>query len=257
MSFKLKHMSDDKLQSIDSSIAFHSILASRWSNGYSSGRFRRRIEFFKSKLKELVQVGSHWLDAGCGSGVLAREIGALGADVIAIDASDEMINCAKKEHLPSIPILYKQVATIEKIDNESGIFDGVLCSSVIEYIDNPCLALKELIRVTKPGGVLILSVPSKLSLIRLFQKIIRKCSKIFGKNRFFYLEFSINSYTRRGLFFLLESSGYLVDKIDIFDPILPIFSNRLSFGSLFVVVAHKPMTFDSSCLNNESRGGAT
>lgn len=257
MFFKLKHVSDDKLQSIDSSIAFHGTLASRWSKGYSSGGFRRRIEFFKSKLKELVQVRSHWLDAGCGSGVLAREINALGANVIAIDASDEMINSARKEHFPSTSILYKQVATIEKIDNENGIFDGVLCSSVIEYVENPCLAIKELIRVTKPGGVLIISVPNKLSLIRLFQKIIRNYSKLFGKNRFFYLEFSINSYTRRSLFFLLESSGYLVDKMDIFDPILPIFSNRLSFGSLFVVVAHKPMTFDSSCLNNELRGSGT
>ncbi len=242
MVIKSKHMFSDKSKLIDSSVSFHSTLASGWSKGYSSGGFKRRIEFFRSLLIKLVRVESRWLDAGCGSGILAREIGALGASVIAVDAADEMVDFAINEHLISVPVLYKKITTIEKLDDIDNNFDGVFCSSVIEYVDNPHLAIMEFIRVTKPGGLLVISVPNKFSIIRFFQKIIKNISNFFGRKKFLYLDFSINEYTYNDLYNLLEGSGYLVDKIDIFDPILPNLTNRLYLGSLFVAIAHKPLS---------------
>lgn len=40
-------------------------------------------------------------------------------------------------------------------------FDGILCSHCLEHLENPLVALKEFRRILKPGGYLVLVVPSK------------------------------------------------------------------------------------------------
>lgn len=51
------------------------------------------------------------------------------------------------------------VSDITNIPVDSGSFDVVLCSEVFEHLPDPVSALKELVRVTKPGGKLIFTAP--------------------------------------------------------------------------------------------------
>lgn len=44
------------------------------------------------------------------------------------------------------------------LDNES--FDGIICSSVLEHVENPIRAVEEMYRILKPGGVVFCYVPS-------------------------------------------------------------------------------------------------
>lgn len=51
------------------------------------------------------------------------------------------------------------VCDITEIPVESGFFDVVLCTEVLEHVPRPVDALKELVRILKPGGKIILTVP--------------------------------------------------------------------------------------------------
>jgi SAM-dependent methyltransferase len=52
------------------------------------------------------------------------------------------------------------VAGAEQIPFKSAQFDLVICTQVLEYVPNPAAAIAEIHRVLRPGGVLLLSVPS-------------------------------------------------------------------------------------------------
>lgn len=52
------------------------------------------------------------------------------------------------------------VGDIHAIPLEEASVDAVICRSVLEHVQNPALAMKELYRILKPGGVLFLQVPS-------------------------------------------------------------------------------------------------
>ncbi len=233
---------NDKIEIFTDGARFHESLANKWSNCYESGGFRRRIMFFDSLLKKTVRPNDLWLDAGCGTGSLSRLIRLFGANVVAVDGSPTMIENAKKESIGDLGerITYKLVDTIETLDFESCSFDKILCSSVIEYIDDPEKAICELFRVIRPDGILIVSVPNRFSLIRLAQKFIRNIFQISGKDYYQYLSFSKNVYYLADIKRLLNKVGFVMETVKFFDPILPNFMSLLYFGSLFIIIARMP-----------------
>ncbi len=132
-------------------VEFHSTLAATWNDGYLSPTFSCRLV----AIKELLPAASgRWLDAGCGTGTIARWMGSTyGCDVEAIDGSAAMVAEARRHGTQA------QVGSVERLPYPSGSFDGIVCSSVLEYLDDPSIALREFLRVLKPQGVLLVSVP--------------------------------------------------------------------------------------------------
>lgn len=232
---------DKKAESITKGARFHESLASNWSIAYESGGFKRRIIFFEYLLTKIVLPDSLWLDAGCGSGRLSRVIKLLGGQVVAVDGSPKMIEYAQKESMDfGDSINYKLVNTIEVMDFQPNSFDNVLCSSVIEYIDQPEKALCEFFRIIRSDGLLLVSVPNRFSLIRLTQKGVRILFKLFGKDIYQYLLFSKNDYSLAEIRSLLNQTGFVIERVELFDPILPACFSRFFVGSLFVITARKP-----------------
>ena len=58
-----------------------------------------------------------------------------------------------------MPDLDFRVCKLESIPHEDSVFDCVVCSDVLEHVRRPWLVLAELIRVCRPGGTLVISVP--------------------------------------------------------------------------------------------------
>lgn len=94
------------------------------------------------------------LDIGCGTGLVAKTFSDRGYDVYALDISDDALNYCRKRGLKN---LYK--GNIMKLGFKAGYFDFVTCLDVIYHtqVKNDAKALKEIFRVLKPGGKLILT----------------------------------------------------------------------------------------------------
>lgn len=102
-----------------------------------------------------VEKAGEVLYAGCGIGVGPAYIaGKYGCRVVGVDISPKMIEwchvrarMAKVEHLTDF-----RVADILGLPYEAGRFDAVLVESVVAFIQDKPGAIRELVRVAKPGG---------------------------------------------------------------------------------------------------------
>lgn len=220
---------------------FHETIASSWTKGYSRSGFGKRRECFAGILDRNVKAGKSWLDLGCGSGVLTIELLLRGANVLAVDGSPAMLKEAKLavdgNELADVRWLECNVERLDGI--ESGSFDGILCSSVIEYVEHPDKLLDEAHRTLQSDGRLILSLPPKYSLVRVIQKMIRKCAALFGLEKFPYLAVSRFELGLGQLERKFSEKGFVVDKVTFFDPKLPGFLLPLVRPALLIVEARK------------------
>ncbi|WP_123024290.1 class I SAM-dependent methyltransferase [Mycolicibacterium stellerae] len=101
--------------------------------------------------------GSTVLEVGCGLGddaaALAGRV-APGGSVVAIDGSQAMVEAARKRHA-GIAGLSFDVADATRLPYEEGSFDGCRIDRVLQHIPEPASAIREMVRVLRPGGVLV------------------------------------------------------------------------------------------------------
>ncbi|HOC61276.1 MAG: class I SAM-dependent methyltransferase [Syntrophaceae bacterium] len=112
--------------------------------------------------------GSTVLDAGCGSGRHLRSLARLpGLKILGIDRNPSDVEGAVKalKEMPDALSLDYSVscADITKLPFADEYFDCVICSEVLEHIPEHETAVQELVRVLKPKGTLVVSVPRYFS----------------------------------------------------------------------------------------------
>lgn len=100
--------------------------------------------------------GRRILDAGCGPGLYAEELLARGAEVIAFDESSDMVRLANARlgHRASVRV-HDLCNPLDWIDPDS--CDGAVLALVIHHVEDRVFALRELHRVLRPGGFLVVS----------------------------------------------------------------------------------------------------
>ena len=102
------------------------------------------------------------IDVGGGTGYWARKIAKLGYNVVVTDISERMLKIgktkAKKEKL-SKRLLFTYADIVDMKDQRSNRFDFVLCEGdPVSYASNQEKAIKELVRIAKPGAKIMVSV---------------------------------------------------------------------------------------------------
>jgi len=100
--------------------------------------------------------GKRILDAGCGLGMYVRAFRRFSSEVYGIDVDADRIAEASRE-LPNL-----QVAPAESLPFEDDFFDVVLSHEVLEHVGDDRAAVREAIRVLRPGGRLVVFVPNRL-----------------------------------------------------------------------------------------------
>ena len=88
------------------------------------------------------------LDLGCASGRFVKALSALGARVVGVDRSLQLLHTASKNAAGSPVVL----STATRLPFADSTYDGLLCIEVIEHIPGLEAALSEIARVLKPGG---------------------------------------------------------------------------------------------------------
>jgi 2-polyprenyl-3-methyl-5-hydroxy-6-metoxy-1,4-benzoquinol methylase len=109
------------------------------------------------------------LEIGCGAGVLTSELARAGYCVEAVDAAPAMVeltrqNAAKNNLAGRVRT---SLADVHDLSFANGKFDLVVAIGVIPWLHDEARGLREMQRVLKPAGRLIVTADNELRLIRL------------------------------------------------------------------------------------------
>ena len=90
-------------------------------------------------------------DLGCGTGQVSEALAPFVASVIAVDASAEMLQAAKKR-LQAFDNVELRRGDLEALPIDDGRLDAATLMLVLHHVTEPARALAEAARVLKPGG---------------------------------------------------------------------------------------------------------
>ncbi len=147
------------------------------AQGYSSLYHERTpggtaFRLRKQRVLELFdKPGGKVLDVGCGSGVMVDDLLAQDCAFWGVDPSWQMINQCRKD-FGSRRNAHFFVGGAEEIGFPDSYFDAVICMGVLERVGNNRAALRELLRVLKRDGTLIVTLPNILSPYLLWRNFI-------------------------------------------------------------------------------------
>ncbi len=114
-----------------------------------------------------LQPGERVLDLGCGAGRHAFEMYRRGADVIAFDQDADELSGVRElfaamrdaGEVPEGAEADVKEGDAQALPFADGEFDRVVAAEILEHIPDDLGALAELVRVTRPGGTIALTVP--------------------------------------------------------------------------------------------------
>lgn len=121
-------------------------------SGWDAARYQEHHSFvwrYGAHLLELLdpRPGERILDLGCGTGQLTAEIARLGAHVIGLDKSPEMLADARK-NFPALTFVEADAANFEFAEH----FDAIFSNAVLHWVKDADSAVQSIARVLRPGG---------------------------------------------------------------------------------------------------------
>lgn len=156
------------------------------------------------------------LDIGCGEGLFAFNVKNKFNEVYGTDISEVAIRNAKKatfkrEDKDSFHFLVHDID--EGLPFEDSFFDAVTCMAVLEHVIHPPSLLKEIKRVLKNKGELVILVPNDAWLPYRTQYLIGKIPQSGGVNELGVDWGHLHKFNKRLASESLESIGYYIDQI--------------------------------------------
>ncbi len=133
-----------------------------------------------------IESGHSVLDVACGTGIVTHaaldEVGFSGT-VTGLDHNEKMLAAASRK--PSR--IDWQLGDVAALPFESNSFDRVLCQFALMFIGSRVAAIKEMLRVCKPGGLVTVSVWAPLSQSRGYTALISLIREFAGERAAFRL----------------------------------------------------------------------
>jgi len=162
---------------------------SRTSKGFAdrynaSEQFKERYQVWNSLLEKYSAHKKTALDMGCGSGIFSFLLAKEGLKVIGIDAADKMIELCEVQRqkfgINNPKFLKADFAHLDDLKLQR--VDILICSSVLEYIDDLEATLEKFCNLLNDDGLLIVSLPNASCLYRKFEKYF---FKLFDKPEYY------------------------------------------------------------------------
>ncbi|MDI6858672.1 MAG: class I SAM-dependent methyltransferase [Dehalococcoidia bacterium] len=176
--------------------------------------FRGMYRRFEDAIRELSEGAALVLDAGCGSGRVFRYETAAGARVVGVDVTSELrgnpnIGDGVRGDVTSLPF-------------RDAAFDLVLSSHMIEHLREPERAFREMARVLRGGGRLLLLTPNRFHYVPLVasmlpQRLHVKINRSRGVDAQDVFPTLYRANTPGKLRRLLEGAGLTVERLERFE----------------------------------------
>jgi SAM-dependent methyltransferase len=202
---------------------------------------------------------SAYLDAGCGDGRFLAALPSLGPvppRVVGVDIADSILATARRAVAATDLHAELVRGNLERLPFEDAEFDLVVSIQVLEHLLDPAAGIRELSRVLRPGGTLLLSTDNRR---RLVTKLLNGPRWIVAglfrsRHSRVKIAFPHGDFTRRQLVGLLEDAGLVVERTRTFrfslvgsSPRVRRLLNRidarapdLGVGDILVAVARRP-----------------
>ena len=135
-------------------------LANRWwdENGPQKPLHHLNPARLNYVAKQLPLKGKKILDVGCGGGLLSEALAREGADVVALDLAEELIEIAKLHLYESnVKVDYRLQSAESLAEEMAGQFDAITCMEMLEHVPDPSSILRACEKLLKPGGKCFIS----------------------------------------------------------------------------------------------------
>lgn len=132
--------------------------------------YRKRQAATLAWIDELaLAAGSQVLEIGCGAGFLSVALAKRGLHVHAIDSTEAMVELARRhaQEFETSELLTVEIGDVYDLAFTDSSFDLVLALGVIPWLARPEFAIREMARVTRPVGRILLSADNKKRLDNL------------------------------------------------------------------------------------------
>lgn len=168
-------------------------------------RFRQKIQEIES-----VKKGGKLLDLGCGIGLFLETVSDAGRYkwiLHGVEINEKLIMQAKKRLGQKIPNLY--FGRLSALRFKKDFFDCITCFDVLEHDDQLESTLKEIKRILKPSGTLLIQSPNQFSVMAYL------CGALWD---WWAVPDHIFHFNPRSLSSILESQGFHIRKLYTWDP---------------------------------------
>lgn len=155
-----------------------------------------------------------YLDVGCSYGIGLKAAKDLGFEVLGVEPTEKAVEYAKKHF--KVKVIQK---TLEKAKLKSNSFDIVSLYDVLEHIPNPNKFLREIRRILKPQGLIVIQSPNIESYAFTF--LTTDWNWLLVPNHLWHL-------SKNSTFWLLEKNEFHIKSFTTSDSIYDFSSNLKS-----------------------------
>jgi len=182
-----------------------------WGWGTPAGRLRARRRADLIVRGSRLAPGQRVLEIGCGTGMFTDMFAASGAQITAVDISEELLERARARGIPNARFLARRFEDCEV----EGPFDAVIGSSVLHHLDIED-ALQRVFGLLAPGGRMAFAEPNYLNPQVFLERKLR-----FIKPLFWYISPDETAFVRGSFGTLLRRKGFTEIDIVPFDWLHP------------------------------------
>jgi 2-polyprenyl-3-methyl-5-hydroxy-6-metoxy-1,4-benzoquinol methylase len=135
---------------------FYDTIAHKFDSLMNRYDLERRLAVVFDELLPPTIAGLRMLDLGCGSGWFSQRAVQIGADVVSVDISNSLVRTTNSR-AGSRGV----VGDAARLSFASGCFELIVCSEMLEHLEEPEWGIRELARVLASRGTLVLTTPNR------------------------------------------------------------------------------------------------